>query len=155
MQTETAIVGKPLNQTTLAACQAALTLDINSTGSSTYYGTTDVYRRQLAAAMVYKMFVRTNPAALVGPRFASAGTRFLRPVSSESSAYTSNAATAPVSSPVVNINALKQVRGSTPALEGHCICFADPVRTNVPLFLLKRWAFVIAWIMCIRVHTFV
>jgi xanthine dehydrogenase iron-sulfur cluster and FAD-binding subunit A len=53
--TETALVGRSLNQATLLAAQAALVTDIDAAGPSTYYGTTDAYRRQLAAAMLFKV----------------------------------------------------------------------------------------------------
>lgn len=42
-------------QATLTACQAALTGDIDTVGASTYYGTTDSYRRQVAAGLLYKV----------------------------------------------------------------------------------------------------
>jgi xanthine dehydrogenase iron-sulfur cluster and FAD-binding subunit A len=51
---EAALVGQPLSQSTLEACLTGLTTDINKVGPSTYYGTTDAYRRQVAASLVYK-----------------------------------------------------------------------------------------------------
>jgi xanthine dehydrogenase iron-sulfur cluster and FAD-binding subunit A len=53
--TETALVGHALNQATLTAAQTALTTDIDTAGAATYYGTTDAYRRQLAASCLYKV----------------------------------------------------------------------------------------------------
>jgi hypothetical protein len=152
-------------QDTLTAAQAALTLDINNVGSSTYFGTTDAYRRQLAAGVLFKvwttsrhvlavacrqfflavvaavcdcdagcvsivyrrvlwallfviavamlvvclllqLFVRALPAASVDPKVASAGLRYIRPVSSETSTYTPDPSEAPVSEPVRRVAAL-------------------------------------------------
>jgi hypothetical protein len=42
-------------QATLTAAQAALTADIDLVGPSTYYGTTDAYRRSVAAGLLYKV----------------------------------------------------------------------------------------------------
>ncbi len=62
-QVESALVGKPINQATHDACQAALVLDINSVGPSTYWGTTDTYRRQAAAGLLFKVCVCRAGAA--------------------------------------------------------------------------------------------
>ena len=55
VQTEAALVGNPINQATHDACQTALQTDISVTGSSTYYGSTDAYRRQAAAGLLFKV----------------------------------------------------------------------------------------------------
>ena len=44
-----------LTQSILDACLGTLTIDINAVGASTYYGTTDAYRRSVAAALLYKV----------------------------------------------------------------------------------------------------
>ena len=54
-KTEAAITGQPLNQATLNACMTALTQDIATCGPSDYYGTTDAYRQQTAAALLFKV----------------------------------------------------------------------------------------------------
>ncbi len=54
VNTEVALVGKPLNQATHDACQLALSNDIVAVGPSDYYGTTDAYRRQAAAGLLFK-----------------------------------------------------------------------------------------------------
>lgn len=54
-QTEAAITGQPMNQATLNACFSALSADIAACGASDYYGTTDAYRQQTAAALLYKV----------------------------------------------------------------------------------------------------
>jgi len=110
-RTEAAIVGNTLNQAALTVAQSALTQDITNIGPSTYYGTTDAYRRQLAAAMLYKLFVRSQASGSVPAPLASAGLRYVRPLSSESSTYTSDPSEAPVSDPIMKLGALKQVSG--------------------------------------------
>jgi hypothetical protein len=154
---EAAMMGKALSQATLTACISALVLDINTVGPSTYYGTTDAYRRQTAAALVYKvivvltplpytkclptlipqenvtpyrlhivmwsscycrwrycvqMFVRALPPASVNPRNVSAGLRYVRPVSSEVSTFTTaDPSLGPVTDPVKKQGELIQVSG--------------------------------------------
>ena len=54
-RTEAALTGSPLTQASLTVAQAALQQDITNAGPNTYYGTTDAYRRQLAAAFLYKV----------------------------------------------------------------------------------------------------
>jgi hypothetical protein len=48
-------VSRVAPQATLTAALAALTNDIDTVGPSTYYGTTDAYRRQVAASLLYKV----------------------------------------------------------------------------------------------------
>lgn len=110
-QTEVNLTGKPFTQDVLTACQGALSSDITNVGASTYYGTTDAYRRQLAAAMLYKLFLRASPPSALSPAVVSAGERYVRPASSETLTYTTNPAEAPVSMPVMKLGALKQVAG--------------------------------------------
>jgi CO/xanthine dehydrogenase FAD-binding subunit len=110
-RTETQIIGNALSQTVLTNALAGLQQDIDNTGPSTYYGTTDAYRRQVASSFLYKLFIRALPPASISARNASAGERYVRPVSSETATYSSDPAEAPVSDPVMKLGALKQVAG--------------------------------------------
>ncbi len=57
-----------------------------------------------------QLFVRALPASTLSPPVVSAGLRYIRPVSSETSTFTSDPSEAPVSEPIVKLGALKQVR---------------------------------------------
>ncbi len=52
---ERTLMGLTLGQSALNACLTALTVDLNAAGSSNYYGTTNAYRQQVAAGLLYKV----------------------------------------------------------------------------------------------------
>lgn len=53
--TEAALTDATLNQATLTACQAALVEDLKTLPASTFFMSTDAYRRQVAAGVMFKV----------------------------------------------------------------------------------------------------
>ena len=58
-----------------------------------------------------QLFVRALPASSLPPDVVSAGLRYIRPVSTESSTYTTDPGEGPVSLPIQKLAALKQAAG--------------------------------------------
>ena len=109
--TEKAMTGVPLNASTLEVAQAALVNDIKAVGPAAYWGTTDSYRRTVAAAFLYKLFVRVVPDTAVAAANVSAGSRYVRPVSTSTATFPAESGEAPVGDPIIKLSALQQTSG--------------------------------------------
>lgn len=106
---EAALTGKTWSDATLQAALTALTADITRVGDSTAFGQTPAYRRQLAAAFLYKFALRCQPS--LPATLQSAAQRYVRPVSKGVEVYTPDPTTYPISQPIVKESALDQTSG--------------------------------------------
>ena len=106
---QTYLAGKAWSTAVLQGALAALTKDIDAAGDSTAPGQTPAYRRQLAAAFLYKFALRSLPS--VPPSLQSAAQRYVRPVSSGTEVFAPDKMEYPISQPIVKLSALEQTSG--------------------------------------------
>uniref|UniRef100_A0A7S2RXD9 FAD-binding PCMH-type domain-containing protein n=2 Tax=Rhizochromulina marina TaxID=1034831 RepID=A0A7S2RXD9_9STRA len=110
---ESSLTGKPLGRGSLAAALVALDADIASFGFSTDPQNSRPYRRALARAFTYKLFLQAQPS--LPHELESAVTPFAagedRPVSSGNWRFATDAPDQPVGEAVPKLSALLQASG--------------------------------------------